>query len=293
MPAVVYQQVECDARLISDIDYSLLPVRQASSHKGRFGHVLIAGGNEGMPGAVILAATAALRAGAGLVTIITRVQNLQAISSAVPEAMVKVSDESTVAGLFQQDFIAGITHIAIGMGLAQDDWSLAVLQHCVALNKPMLIDADALNLLVKHELRFSSPLLLTPHPGEASRLLSTSGVIDTVAVQNDRFSAIEKVHAIFASDEPCVVILKGSGTLIYDGQTMKVCNAGNAAMAAPGMGDVLSGIAVALMSQGISLPDAAELAVCLHAHAADSIVAGKTRGLLASDIVAALPAVLQ
>jgi len=313
LPDAVYQGIKADVRLIKAVNYSLLPKRRASSHKGRFGHVLIAGGNQGMPGAVILAARAALRTGAGLVTVVTIPQHLAAISAAVPEAMIKTcvidqSEDASIADthiddLFAEPFVDHISHVAIGMGLGQDEWSLRLLQHCMRLNRPMLIDADALNLLAAENLSTINlsdipSLVITPHPGEAGRLLSNSELFTATGVQKDRFSAIKKLHQLFAECESCTVILKGSGTLIFDGQTMKVCRLGNAAMAAPGMGDVLSGIVIALMAQhitttGNTTSDMAELAVCLHACAADRVSEGKTRGMLASDIVETLAVVMQ
>jgi len=270
-----------------------LSKRKASSNKGNFGHVLIVGGNTGMPGAVILAAKAALRTGAGLVTIVSAASNLQAIVTAVPEAMVKACDKNTLAEVLNTAFMKKITHIAIGMGLAQDDWAQAMLSFCVSQGKPMLVDADALNLLAKNNIEIKSPLLITPHPGEAARLLSTTSTLNSADIQSDRFAAIRELHRLFAISESCTVILKGSGSLIFDGQTLKICSLGNAAMAAPGMGDVLSGIVIALMAQRIKTSDAAELGVCLHAAAAQSVTQDKTRGLLASDVINALQKVLQ
>lgn len=290
LPAEVYSDIVSHAQLINTIDYSPLSHRAASSHKGRFGHVLIVGGNEGMPGAVILAARAALRTGAGLVTILTTVNNLEAIAGAIPEAMIKTCSRSDV---LTEDYLSDITHIAIGMGLGQDDWALNMLQQCVLLNKPMLIDADALNLMALNAIAVTSPLVITPHPGEAARLLSVDTELSSADIQKDRFSAVLKLHALFEACESCSVVLKGSGTLIFDGQEIKVCSLGNAAMAAPGMGDVLSGIVIALMAQGLDDSDAAELGVCLHASAADSVVGDNTRGLLATDVINALPSVLQ
>ena len=296
VPKEVFDQVETATRLINNIDYSLLPKRKASSHKGCFGHVLLVGGNEGMPGAVILAATAALRAGTGLLTIITVAKNLPVISSAVPEAIIKTCEVDSVIELFTEDFVNTVTHVAIGMGLGQDNWSSALLEHCVQLNKPMLVDADGLNMLAKSELVINSELIITPHPGEAARLLMQAkgqvGQPGSAGIQNNRFHAIRVLFELFDSAKACVVILKGSGSLIFDGQTLKVCNLGNAAMAAPGMGDVLSGIVIALLAQGIDISDAAELGVCLHAAAAQSVTQEKTRGLLASDVVKALPEIL-
>ncbi|MBL4711844.1 MAG: NAD(P)H-hydrate dehydratase, partial [Gammaproteobacteria bacterium] len=284
LPAQIYEQVACSAHLLNAINYSLLPIRKASSHKGCFGHVLLVGGNDSMPGALILAATAALRAGAGLLTIITIAKHLTAISTAVPEAMIKTCEIDSVATLFDAPFINSVTHVAIGMGLGQDDWSLAMLQNCLQLQKPILLDADALNLFAKHKLIIRSPVVITPHPGEAARLLNGTEIFASIDIQQNRFDAIKKLHALVNTVESCVV-LKGSGTLLFDGQVMKVCNLGSAAMATPGMGDVLSGICIALMAQHIKITDAVELAVCLHAAAADYIAKDKTRGLLASDVV--------
>lgn len=305
LPTEVFSRVIPDAKLIKTIDYSLLTTRKASSHKGSFGHVLIAGGNAGMAGAVILAARATLRSGAGLVTIVTIKQHLTAISEAVPEAMVKVcastssveDDVPSVETLFEQDFINDITHIAVGMGLGQGEWSLSVLQHCLGLNKPLLIDADGLNRLAenRHIIAdiMTDSLVLTPHPGEAARLLSSDQSLSAADIQDDRFSAIKKIHELFIHKKNCAVVLKGSGTLIFDGSQIKICQLGNAAMAAPGMGDVLSGIIIALQAQKFITNEAAEQGVCLHALAAQRVTGEKTRGLLASDVIDKLPSVLQ
>ena len=123
-------------------------------------------------------------------------------------------------------------------------------------------------------------------------LLSKDKTLSTADIQSDRFAAVNELHAMFGRSESCTVVLKGSGTLIFDGQVIKVCALGNAAMAAPGMGDVLSGIVIGLMAQNIAASDAAQLGVCLHAAAADLVIGGKTRGLLASDVVDALQKVM-
>jgi len=311
LPEQAYEKVGSDARLIDSLGYDVLPERKASSHKGRFGHVLIVGGNKGMPGAVILASRAALRCGAGLITIITEKSNLPAIAQAVPEAMVKtysLSDDD----VFTKTLSDSVTHVAIGMGLGQDEWSSALLKHCISMNKPLLVDADGLNLLasgLQEKGTISGPLVITPHPGEAARLLSGSGAdakdtLTSADIQIDRFGNIKKLHALFDEVETCTVVLKGAGSLIYDGQLLRVCSLGNAAMAAPGMGDVLSGICIGLMAQLLRpSPDEAEdeaslseitaLAVCLHASAADRYTKGKTRGLLASDVIDMLAELLR
>jgi NAD(P)H-hydrate repair Nnr-like enzyme with NAD(P)H-hydrate dehydratase domain len=128
-------------------------------------------------------------------------------------------------------------------------------------------------------------------------LLSNEKVLEKVLksadIQSNRFDAAKKLYDLFSDSKTCVVVLKGSGTLILDNHSTKVCSLGNAAMAAPGMGDVLSGIVIALMAQGIDISDAAELAVCLHASAAQSVTQDRTRGLLASDVINGLAKVLQ
>ena len=311
LPEQAYEKISRDALLVDSPDYGLLPERKASSHKGRFGHVLIVGGNRGMPGAVILAARAALRSGAGLVTIITEKTNLAAIAQAVPEAMVKtysLGDDD----VFSETLNDSVTHIAIGMGLGQDEWSSALLKHCISMGKPMLVDADGLNLLalgLRENETIISPLVITPHPGEAARLLSASGsdvkdALSSADIQMDRFGSIKKLHALFTEAESCSVVLKGAGSLIYDGKLIRVCNLGSAAMAAPGMGDVLSGICIGLMAQlmhassdeggtEVSLSEIMTLAVCLHASTADRYTKGRTRGLLASDVIDTLPELLR
>lgn len=293
LPDEAYSHVKADARLIKSIDYSLLVKRKHASNKGNFGHVLIVGGNRNMPGSIILAAKAALRTGAGLVTIVTVAENLSAICSAVPEAMIKTCELNTIANVLSEDFVAGITHIAIGMGLGQDEWSIALLRYCVQLHKPMLVDADALNLLAKHNIKIKSPLVVTPHPGEAARLLSSSSELSSSDIQHNRYAAIRQLYQLFSDSESCVVLLKGSGSLVFDGDVIKVCSLGNAAMAAPGMGDVLSGIIISLMVQKIKISDAVQLGVCLHASSAAAFTKDKTRGLLASDVINELAGVLQ
>lgn len=288
--------VKPDALLLEQVDYQKLPPRRASSHKGDFGHVLIVGGNQGMPGALILAASAALRSGAGRVTVVTIPSHLQVVAQSIPEVMIKVceSDQESIDRVFDDNFIAGITHVAIGMGLGQDDWSRQLLQRCIDLGLPLLIDADALNLLAGSQIAVRSPVIITPHPGEAKRLLAghRAGVRDGLLdVQRDRFHAIKALRTLFAGESQ--VVLKGAGTLLYDGESIRLCRLGNAAMATAGMGDVLSGIIIGLLSQGLDAADAVELGVCLHACAADRLMQGGTRGLLASDIVTLLPEVLR
>jgi hydroxyethylthiazole kinase-like uncharacterized protein yjeF len=277
----ILAKVDADAELIFIDNCTSLKPRRLASNKGNFGHVLIAGGNRHMPGALILAASAALRTGAGKVTVLTIADHIDVIASAVPEAMILTCgpDASSIESVLTPEFVDGISHIAVGMGLGQDRWASNVLQHCLHSNRPLLVDADGLNLMAEQGVRPLQTVIMTPHPGEAGRLLKQK-------IQKDRFDAIKKLQNSLAPGS--VVILKGYGTLIYDGLHMHVCGHGNPAMATAGMGDVLSGIVIGLLAQGMTMPEAADFGVCLHASIGDGLATGRSRGLLASDIVNAL-----
>jgi NAD(P)H-hydrate epimerase len=186
-------------------------------------------------------------------------------------------------GLVQQ---ASVVVLGPGLGLA--DWGQKVFNSLIDLAKPMVIDADALTLLAEHGARTTnSPWVLTPHPGEAARLLGCSNV----EIQKDRLSAALAI----AKKYDCVCVLKGAGTLIAGAGGLPVlCDRGNAGMASAGMGDVLSGMIAAFIGQGIEPRQAAELAVYLHACAADEVVNSSAQAsLIASDVINQLPSSLQ
>ncbi|WP_022977120.1 bifunctional ADP-dependent NAD(P)H-hydrate dehydratase/NAD(P)H-hydrate epimerase [Nevskia ramosa] len=257
-----------------------LPRRSRTGHKGDHGHVLLIGGDHGMLGAILLAGRAALRAGAGLVTIATRAAHAQLLAAAQPDLMVRgIESPEALATL-----IARADVIAVGPGLGTDDWSRVMFDVTVAAALPTVVDADALNLLAQQ----ASPhrrddWLLTPHPGEAGRLLGCS----TAAVQRDRIAAVQALQARYGG----VVVLKGAGSLIADGEVLRICPYGNPGMGVGGMGDVLTGIGAAFLAQGLPLGIAAAAAVTAHARAGDAVaIAGGERGLIASDVVDALRA---
>jgi len=272
VPDAVYENEVPLAELL--IENYKLPKRSHDSHKGLHGYVLVIGGNDGMPGAVILAAKAALRSGAGMATVVTRVEHVPAVAAACPEVMVYGSVNGDLPDLCAEK----ISVVAIGPGLGRDAWAHRLLMQTIALELPMVVDADALNLMAENNIQIKIPHIITPHPGEAARLLSVESASD---VQIDRFTSIRQLYDSVQG----VVVLKGSGTLIYDGEQLAVCPYGNPAMAVAGMGDVLTGVIAAFVAQGMSLNQAATAGVCVHAKAGDLATDGDSRGLLASDVI--------
>ena len=271
VPDVVYEDETPIAELLSD-NYRLAK-RSHDSHKGLFGHVLVVGGNKGMPGAVILTAKAALRSGTGMVSVVTRTEHIAAVATACPEAMV----HGSVNGELPETLSEKMSVVAIGPGLGRDAWAHRLLMQSLALELPMILDADALNLIAEKNIQIKIPHIITPHPGEAARLLS----IETTTVQADRFSAVRQLQDQLAG----VVVLKGSGTLVFDGQQLGVCPYGNPAMAVAGMGDVLTGVIAAFVAQGMELNQAATAGVCIHAKAGDLAADADMSGVLASDVI--------
>ena len=261
-----------EARLAGD----WLPARARDAHKGDFGHVLIIGGDEGMGGAARLAGEAALRAGAGLVSVATRPAHVAPILAARPELMCR-----GVAGPEElEPLLARATVVGIGPGLGRSRWAKELLAAALSSGLPCVLDADALNLLAAAPQR-SDRWVLTPHPGEAGRLLGS----DVAAIEADRPAAARELRARYGG----VVVLKGSGTLVCGaGPSLWLCDRGNPGMASGGMGDVLTGAIAALAAQLGDLERAACLGVLVHALAADEIAAGGERGLLAGDLLAAL-----
>jgi len=273
LPASVYAQSNEDAHLLSGEEISTqLLQRDACTHKGQTGHLLIVGGNYGMCGAVILAAQAALRAGVGRVSVVTRPEHVAAVVSVQPEVMVYGLNEP----ILPAELLQRANTIAIGPGLGRDEWARSLLDQVLYQPHYKLLDADALFFLPDHAADLSDAVI-TPHPGEAANLL-VSEIID---IEQDRFQAIERLYAEYNA----VVVLKGAGSLIYDGENpIEVCPFGNPGMATAGMGDVLSGIIAALIAQGYDKSEAAKLGVCLHSQAADMAAESGQTGLLASDL---------
>jgi NAD(P)H-hydrate epimerase len=260
----------------------LLPPRLGNAHKGLFGHVLIIGGNTGMGGAVRLAGEAALRSGAGLVSVATRNENVSAILAGRPELMAR----GIASGADLEPLVARADLIAIGPGLGTDEWAQHMLQSSLASGLPLVIDADGLNLLAASP-SMRDNWVLTPHPGEAGRLLGVS----TGDIQADRLGSLVRLHEQYGG----TVLLKGSGTLVAGETGLPwLVRAGNPGMATAGMGDVLTGVIAALLAQcPDAMPaDAVAAAAWLHASAGDRAAQGGQRGLIASDVSAELRGVL-
>lgn len=273
----------------------LLPRRRATDHKGRFGHVLVVGGNAGFSGAARLAGEAALRSGAGLVTVATRAAHAALLPLVRPELMARgVESAAELAPL-----LARATLVAVGPGLGQDGWARALLDAILATSLPLVVDADALNLIAGSGIRRGN-WILTPHPGEAGRLLDCSAA----DIQRDRPGALSRLVARHGG----TVLLKGKGTLVGAGGTTPwVITTGNPGMASGGMGDVLTGIVAGILAGvGAASPGARPLpagetvsarmtdpvtadlvAAAAHAHGAagDAAAAGGQRGLLALDLL--------
>jgi len=275
VPGACYEAVPASARLVawSDLRAQLAP-RARTAHKGSFGHVLIVGGAPGYGGAARMAAEAAARVGAGLVSLATHPTHAAALTAARPEIMCHgIADGAALRALARR-----ATVVALGPGLGQGAWGRELFASARALPLPQVLDADALNLLARDPDR-AVQRIVTPHPGEAARLLGC----DTPAIARDRFAAAVSLAERYGG----VALLKGAGTLVAAPDALPVVvHGGNPGMASGGMGDVLTGVIAGLLAQGHALGAAAALGACVHAEAADRAAeADGERGLLAADLM--------
>ncbi len=280
VPAQLFERVAADARrLVLESTLAALAPRPRTAHKGLYGHVLVVGGDHGMAGAAALAAQAAARLGAGLVSCATRPEHIAALVARCPEVMAHgVRGRGDLEPLLER-----ATTIVIGPGLGRGAWGeqllQCVLQFAAARPLELVVDADALNILAERRLNMppAPQWVLTPHPGEAARLLGCQ----SADIQRDRFQAATALQQRYGG----AVILKGSGSLVATAAGIGVAGYGNPGMASGGMGDVLSGVLGGLLAQGLSIEAAAGLGVCLHGAAADRAALAGERGLLASDLI--------
>ncbi len=274
VPAELYSRVGQVVRLTSpaDIGRSLV-ARPVNSHKGLYGAVAVIGGSPGMTGAALLSARAALRCGAGMVKISVFPGQQSSAYTVLPEAMTALLGTPDAL----QSLKDWASVIAIGPGLGLTTEATDLFESAIVSDKPKVIDADGLSLLARSHAKLSSAVL-TPHPGEAARLLDCS----TADVQKNRFQSAAEIARRYSS----VCILKGAGSIVADATGARaLCAAGNPGMASAGMGDVLTGVVAALLAQGLDPLSAASVGVQLHAMAGDRAAESGQRGLLASDVI--------
>jgi hydroxyethylthiazole kinase-like uncharacterized protein yjeF len=278
VPAETYEGVPVSAHRADMASLrGVLGARRRSDHKGSFGHVLIIGGDTGFAGAARMAGEGAARSGAGLTSIATRAAHAGVLAAQRPELMCHgVEDAHSLAPLLER-----ATVIAVGPGLGKGAWGRAMLDAALGASQPRIMDADALNLLAESAAetpRGGQMRIMTPHPGEAGRLLGCS----SREVEGDRFASVRAIAERYTA----TTVLKGAGTLVCEpGATLWVCEGGNPGMGSGGMGDVLSGVIAGLAAQGLTPAAAARAGAVVHAAAADMAAADGERGLLAGDLM--------
>jgi hydroxyethylthiazole kinase-like uncharacterized protein yjeF len=255
----------------------LFPQRKIDANKGNFGHVLVVGGDYGMGGAVIMAAQAASRSGAGRVTVLTRPEHWTALLTNAPNIMMAQGN--------LEEIIANKTVVVLGPGLGKSDWSRKLFNFFIKSDLPKVIDADALNLLSESTEKYNlTNAVLTPHPLEAARLLG----VNVNEIQNNRKAAIEKIHQKYRA----IMVLKGHNSLVL-GEKLYLCPYGNPGMATAGMGDVLTGIIGGLIAQKMEIEQAAILGVSIHAAAADRVSSLQGAiGMIPQDIINNIPFII-
>ncbi len=259
------------------LDWQRLAPRPPTAHKGTAGRLVIIGGHAAMAGAAALAGEAALRAGAGLVVVATHPQAVDRVAARRPELMVRGVAEP---GRELPTLLADADAFVLGPGLGHDHWAQAMLAATLAHGPAAgVVDADGLNGLAASAASVPAAAVLTPHPGEAGRLLARSAA----EVECDRFAALDDLVARYKS----AVVLKGAGTLVGDpaGRSTLI-DVANPAMATGGTGDVLAGLVGGLLAQGCPPGEAARLGAWIHARAGLVAAAGGDRGMLATDLMA-------
>jgi ADP-dependent NAD(P)H-hydrate dehydratase / NAD(P)H-hydrate epimerase len=260
-------------RIVDSEIQRALPRRRRAANKGDFGRVLIVGSGTGMPGAARLAGEASLRVGAGLVTVAVAPENVPAISAGRPELIcLPLSDPDTL-----NEAVDRADVLAVGPGLGRTEWARRALEAVLRSQKPVVVDADALNLIAEAKCRPRDNWILTPHPGEAGRLLG----ISTREIQADRLQALDRLTEKYGG----TVVLKGAGTLVGSrGRIPGLCERGNPGMASAGTGDVLTGAVAGILAQCRDTWLAARVGVLVHAMAGDAAARAGERGLLAGDV---------
>lgn len=269
--------------------HDLLPALPVTTYKHRQGHLVIAGGDLNMPGAVAMAAEAALRAGAGMVTVVTHGAHTNAIVARIPEVMVVDAQSELAKGAIERADL-----LVLGPGLGRTAWGEALFETVEQAGKLTVVDADGLFQLAQRGRWQGGDLVITPHAAEAARLLNCP----VAELQADRLASASALAQGF----DCIGVLKGAGSVMFDRSGAAICGHGNPGMATAGMGDVLSGVLGGLLAElaGQGALDQAlcyarlQAAVILHSAAAD-LAAQRVgeRSLLATDVTRALPELLR
>jgi NAD(P)H-hydrate epimerase len=288
---LVFDDLQADPGIVAQSPFSIkrldtfnlptLAPRPRTAHKGMFGRVLVIGGDHGFGGAALLSTESTLRSGAGMVTLATRPEHVPAALTRFPEVMsAGVSSANQL-----MELIEAATVLVVGPGMGQKSWGRSLLSAAANADRPQVWDADALNQLAECHVALPEGCVITPHPGEAARLLGVS----TKEIQADRPAAARAL----AQKYTAVCVLKGTGSLIANpAGELALCDHGHPAMATGGLGDVLAGVIGALMAQKMSPYDAACLAVWLHAKAGEQV--GKFgRGLAAADLIPVIRTLLE
>ncbi len=290
IPEKAFQEISGIERLTPEKVNSSLPERKPNAYKNQFGHVLVVAGSRRMRGACILAVTAALRSGAGMMTCASTEEVLHSLMCTVPESMclsLKTDEEGFFLNEENHDLLKkalqGKQALILGCGIGVNDSTKNLVNYLLSESRcPIILDADGLNCVADCiDCIPEGRTILTPHAGEAARLLN----VETSDIQKDRFSAAKEL----AERTQAIIVLKGAGTIITDGKKISVCNAGNSGMARAGSGDVLAGIMGALVGQGMPLYEAACAAVMFHAQAGDKAAEKfPERYMLPQDLIRSL-----
>lgn len=270
--------------------------RNIQSHKGTHGHLMILAGSIGKTGAAILTAKGALRGGCGLVTLCVPYDLNNVFEATLTEAMsIPLPTSSSLLNISDlnhiQKNLEGKKALVLGPGIGQDPRTAELVLYLYHnVKQPIIVDADAINILAAHKNQLTSPAgprIFTPHPGELSRIID----ISTEEINNNRLdSAISGCQIFKNSNQPVIFILKGSGTIIAsDNGNVVINTTGNPAMAAGGMGDVLSGMIGALLCQGLSEHDASCGAVFLHGLSGDELLKDSFQGFTATELADNIP----
>ncbi|MDS0526212.1 NAD(P)H-hydrate dehydratase [Clostridium sp. SHJSY1] len=285
IPKNVVEKYSENIKMLEDLEYKrMMPIREVYGHKGSYGKVLILAGSQGFTGAAYLVTEAAVRTGAGLVTLLVEKEIQSLMSAKLTEAMTICYDEKVKI----EQLINKVDIIICGPGLGCENKNKDMLEKCISNSKcPILIDADGLNIISEKESllkKLKGRAVFTPHPGEMARLTKKS----IEYIESNRIDVCRR----YSKDYGVITVLKGYNTIISDGDSVIINNTGSSKMASGGMGDCLSGIIGSLIAQGMEIFSAAKLGCHIHGTIGDLV--GKENYVVnARDIIVNIPKVMQ